>query len=421
MSAIAFLWDESFLWGLMAYKTLKALCLPFDLIRSEDIRNGCLGKYNMLFVPGGWASNKLKALGDKGVEEIKRFVYEGGHYFGICGGAGLATMDGLGLLNVKRKPTKERVPSFSGRIYLNIKEHQVFSLQPSAFSLQPVFHAWWPSQFVVNDEDIEILATFGDALPDAYSSDLNVGDVRKDGNWRELEELYGINLDPDRLKDEPAVVEGRFGNGKVLLSLIHFDTPGDENGAVVLRNIWKYLGGDNSQKKGGQNIENDQNSRKGEPSYFRTSEFQHFQAEELLCCCAEMIDFGIRNFLWFWRTPMILQWRRGVRGFEYNTLYVMVKEIVELEKQGIRKDDRRSCVVHHVNDRCSAFKEKALRLLMLERMAMQGGMINYEYSDSPEIQILRKELFGNSKSHGGKFKELLDQIDYILYQRLVQI
>ena len=37
----------------------------------------------------------------------------GGSYLGFCGGAGLATMDGMGLLNVKRKPTKERVPSLS--------------------------------------------------------------------------------------------------------------------------------------------------------------------------------------------------------------------------------------------------------------------------------------------------------------------
>ena len=67
----AFLWDESFLWGLMAYKALKANGLPFELIRAEDIKKGCLKNYAMLFVPGGWASNKLKPLGDKGIKEIK--------------------------------------------------------------------------------------------------------------------------------------------------------------------------------------------------------------------------------------------------------------------------------------------------------------------------------------------------------------
>lgn len=146
---------------------------------------------------------------------------------------------------------------------------------------------------------------------------------------------------------------------------------------------------------------------------------------------------------------MILQWRRGVRGLEYNTLYVMAKEIVELEQQNhnqlsvisdtlvmrdalcVMSDEltrHASPVTHHGSritphgllSSCSTFKEKALWLLMLERKAMQQGMITYEYSDNPEIQTLRKELFGNSKSYGGRFKELLDQIDYILYQKLVK-
>ena len=81
--AVAFLWDESFLWGLMAYKTLKANSLPFELIHSEDIKNGKLKKYKMLFVPGGWASNKLKALGQTGIDEIKLFVKNGGNYLGF--------------------------------------------------------------------------------------------------------------------------------------------------------------------------------------------------------------------------------------------------------------------------------------------------------------------------------------------------
>lgn len=398
---MAFLWDESFLWGLMAYKTMRGLGLPFDLLRSEDIRNGCLQNYRMLFVPGGWASNKLKALGEKGAEEIKRFVYEGGNYFGICGGAGLATMDGLGLLKIKRKPTKERVPSFSGRIKLNIKRHPLFEIQDSRFKIQDgvrhslqIFHAWWPSQFIVNDKDSEILATFGDALPDSYSSDLKVGDVREKGEWSRLEKLYGINLDPERLKDEPAVVEGRFGKGTVLLSLIHFDTPEDENGTVVLKNIWEYLG-------------NEYNLL---PIAHHPPITHH--PSLLLQHCSEIIDFGIRRSLWFWRTPMILQWRRGVRGLEYNTLYVMAKEIAEAEEY------------LRLNGDFFTFKEKVLRLLMLEGREIQEGIKIDSYSTGdhldPEIQALRKELFGDSKSHGGLFKEILDIIDHALYESLRQ-
>ena len=116
-----------------------------------------------------------------------------------------------------------------------------FRIPNSNSEFEFIFHAWWPSQFLIEDSSLEILATYGDALPDSFSSDLNVGDVETNNNWTELEEIYGINLDPKRLKNEPAVIEGTFGKGRVILSLIHFDTPDDENGAKVLRNLWKYL------------------------------------------------------------------------------------------------------------------------------------------------------------------------------------
>lgn len=148
---------------------------------------------------------------------------------------------------------------------------------------------------------------------------------------------------------------------------------------------------------------------------------------------------------------MILQWRRGVRGLEYNTLYVMAKEIVELEQQNrnqlsvisdtlvmrdalcVMSDEltrHASPVTHHGSrithhellSSCSTFKEKALRLLMLEGEAIQKGYKIDSYSIGehlkPEIQALRKELFGDSKSHGGLFKEILDIIDSILYESL---
>ena len=253
---VALLWDESFLWALMSYKALRANGLPFDLISSEDIRQGKLEDYSMLFVPGGWASNKLKALGSDGVSEIRRFVQAGGNYLGVCGGAGLATMDGMGLLNVKRKPTGERVPSFSGEIQLNLKVHPIWDGLRDVEESGPdnasshIFQAWWPSQLLIEHVDIGVLATYGQALPDAFSADLNVGDVASNGGWAELEKVYAINLDPARLRDEPAVLEGRAGKGKVILSLIHFDTPDDNNGSIVLGNLWEYLTGEKVEKSG---------------------------------------------------------------------------------------------------------------------------------------------------------------------------
>ncbi|MDO8746608.1 MAG: hypothetical protein Q7J70_02975, partial [Thermodesulfovibrionales bacterium] len=121
---------------------------------------------------------------------------------------------------------------------------------------------------------------------------------------------------------------------------------------------------------------------------------------------------GIRNFLWFWRNPMLLQWRRGVRGLEYCTLYVMVKELSALSGQLSGRDKEE---LHRIKKLLMLFTEKAKQLLILERHAIKNGHITYEKCDDPAIQKIRTELFGDSKSHGGLFKNLIDEIDKLLY------
>ncbi len=398
----AFLWDESFLWGIMAYKALEVNGLAFDLLRSDDIRKGRLTGYGFLFVPGGWASNKMKALGDAGIEEIRKFVRDGGSYVGFCGGAGLATLDGIGLLPVRRRPTKERVPSFSGPILLNISEHPIWE----GISGRR-FHAWWPSQFVVN-QDVSVLATYGKALPESFSSDLNVGDTEAHGDWAELERMYQINLDTQRLLNEPAVVEGRFGTGKVLLSLVHFDTPGDTNGAAVLKNLWNYLLGEREKAVSERVSHAGRHASEGDTATI---------IAPLESAVADLIDLGQRNFLWFWRNPLLLQWRRGVRGLEYCTLYSMVKELANLMAQQGR--DAAASGIEGKLARVGYFADKAKHLLVRERHAMQSGPITYERCDDPEIQALREKLFSRSKSYGGLFKQILDDLDLLLYDALL--
>ncbi len=234
--ACALLWDESLAWGLMARRALQEAGLPFDLLRSEEIRQGALSRYRMLFVPGGWASNKLSALGERGQAEIRRFVEGGGSYLGICGGAGMATEDGMGLLPIRRKPTTERVASFSGPVRLATCRSQDLAGDSKPLYFMP----GGLRSFRPGLNGTRVLASYEEAEPDAFSSDIPVAEGRVIG-WPGLEKRYGILLDPARLHGEPAVMEGRFGRGRVVLSLIHFDTPGDPNGAAVLRNLWDDL------------------------------------------------------------------------------------------------------------------------------------------------------------------------------------
>lgn len=416
----ALLWDESFLWGVMARKALHARGLAFDMVRAKDVRDGRLHDYSLLFVPGGWASNKIKALGNDGVEEIKRFVREGGSYLGFCGGAGLATMDGIGLLPVRRRPTKDRVPSFSGRIGLNVTDHPLWEgLSNSELrtnNSELIFHAWWPSQLVVEDGSAAVLASYGEAMPDSFSSDVNVGDAEALKKWPELERIYQINLDPKRLRGEPAVIEGAFGKGRVVLSLVHFDTPDDANGQAVLENIWKYLGGEIAEQDAGCAIGDE--GKLELRAVYRDASRTESTASEMECMVKAIIELGCRNFLWFWRNSMLLQWRRGVRGLEYCTLSIMMKELAGALRAGAASCS--SSDLERIRGLLLPFADKAKSLLLMERYAMQSGHITYEKCDDPGIQLIREELFSRSKSYGGLFKRLLDEIDGSLFRVLTE-
>jgi len=408
--ACALLWDESLAWGLMARKALTEAGLPFNLLRSEDIRGGSLSRYRILYVPGGWASQKLIALGDRGQEEIRRFVEEGGSYLGICGGAGMATKDGLGLMPVRRKPTTERVPSVSGPVRLSLSGHTTWNGIDT-----PIFFAWWPSQFQATDQKNRILARYEAVLPDAFSSDICMAAGRVIG-WPALESRYGILLDPARLEGEPAVLEGNFGRGKVFLSLIHFDTPGDRNGARVLRNLWDYLASGWSSESPERKV---RSRRRPLPS---SAEFREVM-DEIRTAVSDLISTGSRNSLWYWLNPLLLQWRRGVRGLEYGTLAVMVEEI---GKRMSGSDDSQAHAaspdllrlrgdMSKIRDQLIPFVEKAKRLLIRERFYMNTAPISPLECADTEISNLRLELFGSAMSHGGDFKRLIDIVDRLLF------
>jgi hypothetical protein len=122
---------------------------------------------------------------------------------------------------------------------------------------------------------------------------------------------------------------------------------------------------------------------------------------------------------------MLLQWRRGIRGLEYNTLYIMIKEISKtLKRQNKGIEDKKirrwalEADLRKIRDLLIPFVEKSKRLLILERHAIQKGHITYERCNEPEIREIRTELFSDSKHHGGAFKELIDEVNNLLFSLL---
>jgi len=213
-------------------------------------------------------------------------------------------------------------------------------------------------------------------------------------------------------------VEGHLGLGRAVLSLIHFDTPGDPNGATVLRNLWDELAPGWTS-----------DSPFAAPSHRRPLPplppelFDSLR--EIRNAAADLIEWGSKQSLWHWRNPLLLQWRRGVRGLEYGTLAVMIGEIanrlIPPRTEGIpavsesidwsrwRKDLEEIC------SQLTPFLEMSKDLLERERRCMEHAPLSPLQCADAEISRLRRGLFGAAMSHGGRFKQLIDLIDPLLF------
>jgi glutamine amidotransferase-like uncharacterized protein len=81
----------------------------YKRVTAEDIRNGVLRDFDVVVQGGGSGSGQAKALQEKGCENIRQFVKDGGGYIGICAGAYLASSHytwSLNILNAKVVDTK---------------------------------------------------------------------------------------------------------------------------------------------------------------------------------------------------------------------------------------------------------------------------------------------------------------------------
>lgn len=402
----AIFWNESHIWGIWLYKALKFLNLKVDLLIAEELELLTPDRYSVVFVPGGWSSNKLKVLKETGIKKIKEFIEEGGIYFGICGGAGLATEEGLGLVKVKK--SKNRVPAYSGTFLALVEEtHPLFK----GFKNPSLFYLFYPPEFEIKENSVKVLAWFFKPGKDAFSSDLPVVDF--ENFWDEVEDFYEIPLRPNRMINKPVFIEGNFGKGKVYLSLIHVDTPGDKSGLKILKNLASLY-------KISQVSENKKTTLK-------TFKLTGLQKEflNLLKSYAkdinELVFLGERNFLFYKRYPFLYQWRRGIRGLEYLNLQIMFNELLELLTQvklskNLVEELWRKFI--EILPDLTYFLNLSPVLLIKERLNLNKGKLTYKETQDEELKALREKLFGENKSYGGIYKKILDVIDNIFFKVL---
>jgi len=89
----------------------KTADIKLTRLKGADIAAGGLKGYDLVMFTGGSGSAEAAGLGEKGREEVRDFVRNGGGYVGICAGAYLACTGfewGVGVLNAKTVSSKWR-------------------------------------------------------------------------------------------------------------------------------------------------------------------------------------------------------------------------------------------------------------------------------------------------------------------------
>jgi hypothetical protein len=414
---IALFWDQSLIWGLICRTTLRALGIPFRQLTAQEIVKGELDHHRVLLVPGGWASHKMQALGSRGQKEVRRFVLEGGSYLGFCGGAGLALASppSLGLVPLRRLPLEKRLPSASGRVMLRkCSDHAFWRDLPEILPAS----IWWPSQFQWQPApSLCCIASYAGTGSDFMTADLPVADLEnRDMPWDAWEQIYGINLNPRLLIDQPAIIECRAGGGRLVLSYPHLETPGDITANQLLVNLLGYL----DDAAGG--------CARGEPpSSAQPAGPPGDAALAFLDDAANRVDtliqFGERHLLWKWRSPWLLHWRRGIRGLEYGSLAVLTRVLREEVRHASQAwdpgtNDPWREPARQLSQNVKVFCDLAQRLLLEEKFAGQSGHFSKVGQVNKSVDSLREQLFGRQMSHGGLCRAIFDELERLLQQAL---
>ncbi len=194
------------------------------ILSPEEFAKGGLDGLDLVILPGGGCRKQYKALGEKGVEALKRFVLDGGKYYGVCAGAFLALQQSredyprLGLVPFKGDDPNHYRGLAPIKVTLTDEGKKVFAGSAASRTVTygggPVAIPGEP----VEDTDVKVLATYAGRIINTDQPD-------------PIEEMAG----------KAAFLGGRVGKGKVFLSCPHPEM--EEATFDLVRDGIKYLTG----------------------------------------------------------------------------------------------------------------------------------------------------------------------------------
>jgi hypothetical protein len=296
-----------------------------------------------------------------------------------------------------------RLPNFSGHIDVTLNPEGGMSPEASSI-LAP---AWWPSQFEpVRHSSIRVLARYGQPGPDFWVADLPLEELtREDLHW--WEHLYGINLKPELIFQDPCVIQGWFGRGGYLLSYVHLESP-DSSQA----NQWLIR------------LLSPEHAEFPEELAVPDWDLQHLSPVwddpvliEIRQALDDLILQGQSHFLFCWRSSWLLGWKRGIPGFALNTLLALVSQILELEPapETTTLLHRRRGTIKNLFQRYQDSMSTYLRQERKLALCRQGAPAP---TGADELQDLRRDLVGPFPGQGGLYGQLAGELDHLLWTQL---
>ena len=190
----------------------------------DDYAKGALKDLDLVIQPGGGCTSQYKALGEKGVEALRRFVLEGGKYYGVCAGAFLALQQ-----------SRENYPRLGLVPFKGDDPQHYRGKSPIAVELTEDGKAVFEGS---KDERTVIYAGGPAAVPGESVEDVDVKVLAKYAG-RTISVTSPEPVEP--MNGKAALIGGRVGKGKLFISCPHPEF--EESTYDMVRSAMKYLTG----------------------------------------------------------------------------------------------------------------------------------------------------------------------------------
>jgi len=170
--------------------------MKLTLVDGKSIREGVLDGHDLLIMPGGSGTGEYNQIGPKGVENVRKYLRNGGCYLGTCAGAFLTLPHRLGVVPFRSRGWEPQTAIVS--IDVNEKGAAALGLKPGRIPLR--YHG---GPFLIPDTNTIEGASF--EVWGTYMSDWARKTKAAD------EGMYGAG----------AIVAGTYGKGKVFITSCH--------------------------------------------------------------------------------------------------------------------------------------------------------------------------------------------------------